>query len=237
MMLPAQLGTVLLTALLQVSLPGVAHADGQEPADLYNEAQTLKRNQQLDEARALFEAVAELDEKGSWGKLAEDELRYALPLFEADNLMMKIGKSSRDPAQQDLYRQQAEALYKDILDSNSDKPDRIANVQRRLDQLAVTGTYLTAARDFQLRSSLTPLRMSMRMYFNDYGKWPEQNWLREELARVLGRARYSEDKLSIDEYWTDRNRFTLRLLDASSRKVLLMEGDENNVTIEEDDSL
>ena len=233
----AQPGTILLAAFMLVSSPVATLADGQELADLYQKAQELKRSNKLDEARALFESITEQGGEDSWGKLAEDELRYGLPLFEADNLVIKIGQSSRDPAQQDRYRQQAEALYKDILDSNPDEPDRIANVQRRLDQLAITRTYLTVSRDFQLRASLTPLRMSMRMHFSEYRKWPERNWLREELARVLGRARYSENKLTIEEYWTDKNRFTLRLLDASSRKVLVMEGDENNVTIEGDDSL
>jgi len=188
-------------------------AGGEDVAEMYNQAQQMKRDHEFENARTLFEVVADQDASGTWGKLAADELRYGLPLFEADYLILKFGQSSHRPKQQDQYRHQAETLYKEIIADNTDKPERIENVQRRLDQLAMTSSYLDTARDVRLRNALTPLRISLRERFNEYGKWPEEDWLREELGQALGRARYARDKLTIDEYWVDDNRFRLHLLD------------------------
>lgn len=229
--------TMIALVALAFSYVQPAAAGGEDAAEMYNQAQQLKRNHEFENARALFEIVADQDASGTWGKLAADELRYGLPLFEADYLIVKFGQSSHRPQQQDQYRQQAETLYKEIIADNADKPERIENVQRRLDQLAITSSYLNQARDFRLRNALMPLRMSLRERFNEYGKWPEEDWLREELGRVLDRAKYAKDKLTIDEYWVDDNRFRLHLLDQSTRKTLIMEGDGYNISIEEEDSL
>ena len=78
-----------------------ALADAEEAADMYRQAQELKRDHQFEDARIMFDTVANMDDTGVWGDLAADELRYGLPMFEADYWMVKFGRASQDPSKQD----------------------------------------------------------------------------------------------------------------------------------------
>lgn len=206
-------------------------ADENEAADMYKEAQNLKRQFDYDSARTLFETVTEIQDSGTWGKLASDELRYGLPMFEADQLVIKFGRSSHKPQQQDEYRDKAQELYQQVIDLNADKPERVQAAQRKLDNLITSSSYLKASRDMQLLSALTPMRMELRQRFSMYGKWPEEDWMRTTLETTLARSRLPKDRLVIDEYWVDGENFRLQL-NGSDGNQLKMIGDANGVRVE-----
>lgn len=234
-MLPKQLSLVFLLSLGLAFMPGrMAVADEQEAADFYKEAQKLKRDHEFDEARSLFETVVDMEDSGPWGDLAAEELRYGLPMFEADYWMVKFGRAYQDPEQQDTYRENAKSNYEEIISQNTDKPERIELVQHKLDQLATTSAYLKSSRDFRLRSSLSPLRIALLQYFNTYGKWPDEDWVRKELGRALKRARFAEDKLIIDDYWVNDAdlRLHLKNLDDDTLIKLIGVNQGSNIRIE-----
>ncbi|MGW8248310.1 MAG: hypothetical protein ACWGOV_09390 [Acidiferrobacterales bacterium] len=189
------------------------YADAEEAADIYRQAQELKRDHQFDDARVMFDTVTDIEDSGPWGELAADELRYGLPMFEADYWMVQFGRSSQYPAKQDTYRENAKSLYEEIISQNTDKPERIELVQHKLDQLATSSAYLKTSREFRLRNSLAPFRMALLQYFNEYGKWPDEDWIRKELGRALKMGRFAEDKLVIDDYWSSEADFRLHLMD------------------------
>jgi len=211
-----------------------ALADAEEAADMYRQAQDLKRGYQFDDARVMFETVADMEDSGVWGSLAADEMRYGLPMFEADYWMVKFGRAYQDPAKQDTYRQNAKALYEEIISQNTDKPERIELVQHKLDQLATSSAYLKSSREFRLKASLAPLRIALLQHFNTYGKWPDEDWIRKELGRALKRSRFAEDKLVIDEYWTNDADFRLHLMDTENDTRIKLIGVDNgsNIRIE-----
>jgi hypothetical protein len=220
-------------ALITAATPAFAD-DIQIAADMYKEAETMKRDHQFDNARQLFESVRDMDEisSGTWGELAADELRYGLPLFEADHWMVKYARSSDKPERQDEYRQNAQNLYQLIIDQNGDKPERIVAIQQKLDQVAISSAYLNTARSYSLRSSLEPMRQELRQRFSMFGKWPDETWMRDALVNALTRTRLPKDKLVIDEYWVDKTRFRLYLMDHQTKSGFVMVGDENGITID-----
>jgi len=221
------LALVLFALLPQSSLL----ADESEAAEMYKEAQKLKREFDYDSARTLFQAVTEIEDSGTWGALASDELRYGLPMFEADQLVIKFGRSSHKPEQQDKYRDKAQELYQEVIDLNADKPERVQEVQTKLDHLITSSSYLKASRDMQLLSALTPMRMELRQRFNVQGKWPDEDWMRTELETTLARSRLPKDRLVIDEYYVDGDNFQL-YLNGSDGNKLKMIGDPNGVRVE-----
>jgi len=201
---------------------------------MYRQAQDLKRNHQFEDARVLFESVSDMEDSGVWGGLAADEMRYGLPMFEADYWMVKFGRAYQDPKQQDAYREKAKALYEEIISQNTDKPERIELVQHKLDQLATSSAYLKTSRDFRLRAALAPLRIALMQRFNEYGKWPDEDWIRKELGRALKNGRFSENKLVIDEYWSSETDFRLHLKDPEGDTLIKLIGTDNgsNIRIE-----
>jgi len=226
---------LLLFVFLNIGLmlvPGqAALADADEAADLYRQAQELKRGHEFEEARVMFETVVDLEESGPWGDLAADELRYGLPMFEADYWMVKFGRAYQNPGQQDKYRENAKSRYEEIISQNTDKPERIELVQHKLDQLATSSAYLKTSRDFRLRASLAPFRIALLEHFNMYGKWPDEDWIRKELGRALKMGRFAEDKLVIDEYWTSDADFRLHLMDPNGDTRVKLIGVNNGSDI------
>ena len=209
-----------------------ALADAEEAADMYRQAQELKRDHQFEDARIMFDTVANMDDTGVWGDLAADELRYGLPMFEADYWMVKFGRASQDPSKQDTYRGNAKSLYEEIISQNTDKPERIELVQHKLDQLATSSAYLKTSREFRLRNSLAPFRMALLQHFNEYGKWPDEDWIRKELGRALKMGRFAEDKLVIDDYWSSDADFRLHLMDHENDTLIKLIGTNNGRDIQ-----
>lgn len=103
---------------------------------LFNQAQTLKRKGQYHQARAMFEEIAEQQPENQWTSLAKDELRYGLPMFEADNIMPD--NAMGDPAMVLEKMQTVSHLYRQILADNTDNPKRVIDVNQRLDQMSIS---------------------------------------------------------------------------------------------------
>lgn len=206
-------------------------ADENEAAEMYKEAQKLKHDFDYASARTLFETVAEMEDSGPWGKLASDELRYGLPMFEADQLVIKFGRSSHNPQKQDEYRDRVQELYQQVIDLNADKPERVQAVQQKMDNLITSSSYLKASRDMQLLNALTPMRMELQQRFIMNGKWPDEDWVRTALETTLARSRLPKERLVIDGYWVDGENFRLQLNGSDGNQVKMI-GDANGVRVE-----
>ena len=61
---------LVLNIVLLFASVNVALADAEDAADLYRQAQELKRDHQFDDAHVMFETVADMEDSGAWGGLA-----------------------------------------------------------------------------------------------------------------------------------------------------------------------
>ncbi len=162
---------------------GAPLGDG-ERRRVYDEAQQAKRTGRYAEARSGFESVVATapGPDDALKRLAEDELRYGLPLFEARQSLNEIGRLSR-PGQQpsrEAAMARAEHLFRQIQAENPSDVARVAEAQRALDDLVVMSTALSNAMRAEARNRAHSLRMMMMQHTLMEGDCPDA-----ELARVL----------------------------------------------------
>ena len=144
----------------------------------YDEAQSLKRSARYAEARASFEAVVASadDPEDRLRLLAEDELRYGLPVFEAQQSLNRLGRMSmpgqRGNPEEALSR--AENLYRQIQAENPSDIARVTQAQQALDNLLVTRSALANAMRANTISQVYGLRMSMTEFIMMEGDCPDQ---------------------------------------------------------------
>lgn len=147
--------------------------------DLFNRAQKLKREEQLHEARVLFEQVIEEGSAANeqWLAMAKDELRYGLPIFEADNLMINSAMKDITVQQKDMVM--VTYLYRQILANNMHKPERVIEMNRRLDQMVLTSKSISNALKFTAIGRISSLRIVLMEHYMDMGDWPEKHRLQK----------------------------------------------------------
>ncbi|MDH3974617.1 MAG: hypothetical protein OEV42_10105 [Deltaproteobacteria bacterium] len=156
-----------------------------EILSIFNEAQQLKRKEQYRESRVLFEIVVKESSKAEqqWHNMATDELRYGLPLFEADNLLYK--NNMGDPLSIRDKMKQVSHLYRQILADNSNNPTRVLEINRRLDQLSISLTALATVVKASSLSRATPIRFKLIKHYSMTGEWPDEITLKKVLADEL----------------------------------------------------
>jgi len=152
-----------------------------ELVSIFNQAQQLKREGNSHEARVLFEKVIEVSVEADreWSEMATDELRYGLPIFEADNLMLdnKMGDIL-------LVRKKMETvalLYRQILADNTDQPLRVVEMNKRLDGVSITRKALVNALRASTLSRAASLRIMLEAYYMDEGEWPDQATMTQQI--------------------------------------------------------
>lgn len=159
------------------------HAPNADIISLYNQAQQLKRESHFHEARVLFEIVIEdsTTSEHQWNKMARDELRYGLPVFEADNLL--LDNTLKDPL---LLQQKMETvahLYRQVLADNTDNPQRIIEMNKRLDSISISRKALENSLKASSLARATPVRIMLKEHYMFNGEWPDQATLKQELHR------------------------------------------------------
>ncbi len=166
------------------------HPSGQQPgADdpqlrrLYDEAQRQKHRFHYQQARILFEQVAAANGPGSdqLQRLAEDELRYGLPLFEAKQWLVAMGRPYNTPQQIEQAQNNASNLFRQILAENRDSFERTREAQRFLDELSVSRRALQHARQASTLSRAHHIKIMLLQHLNWRGKCPNETEVRKLL--------------------------------------------------------
>lgn len=182
-----------LDQLAANSVAGVASASTDpkvaDPArrEIYSAAQADKRAGRYAEARAGFESVAATSPNPQNGlrRLAEDELRYGLPLSEAQqatNLMARLGQPSQQ-AEREAALTRAENLYRQIEAENQHNFDRIAQAQRAIDSLLVTRRAVANAQRANAQAQASSIRTESMEFSMMEGRCPDQAFVSEALSR------------------------------------------------------
>lgn len=152
---------------------------------LFNQAQELKRKEQFHQARVLFEQVVALSAAAEqrWKGMAEDELSFGLPIFEADNLM--LNNTVQDPLKLQQKMLAVTHLYRQILAVNANKPERVVEMNRRLDQVAITQKHMANAIKSSAMARVNPLRVILAEHYMEMGAWPGQARMAEMIPQFI----------------------------------------------------
>ncbi len=144
----------------------------------YDEAQAAKRSAHYSEARASFEAVVASadDPNDTLRLLAEDELRYGLPVFEAQQALNSLGRISMPGQQGNLEESlaRAENLYRQIQAENPSSVSRVMQAQQALDNLLVTRSALANAMRANTISQVFGVRIAMMESMMMEGECPDR---------------------------------------------------------------
>jgi len=222
------LATLLLTA------PISAEADDSESAHaFYDQAQALKRDNRLEAARASFQRAAEQSgpDDATWAGLAQEELRYGLPMQEARLLMLQLSGTS-DFAGRHQIVNRIDAIHRELLAGNSDRPERIAEIEQQRDQVALVRQSLGQAEQSSASVALNQLRSRIHLYYMNQGQWPDRRFLESELAESLRHSGFREDRIEILNFYPSRELFYATLRDTRSGTETKIKGDRQGVTLE-----
>jgi hypothetical protein len=176
--------------------------DDPERRRTYDGAQAAKRAGRYNEARLSFEAIVESGAgmNDALRQLAEDELRYGLPLFEAQQALNDLGRLSlpgqRGRREEALSR--AENLFRQIQAENPSSVQRTTEAQRSLDQLIVVRGALANAMRASVLSRLHSLRIGMMEFSMMEGNCPGEDQVADLAARMNARVVLDEIVLEGD---------------------------------------
>lgn len=231
--LPACLLFLSLATMHDATQQPVLAEDLSAAQSLYDQAQALKRDNRLDAARASFERVAEMsgDEDATWAGLAKDELRYGLPLHEARQLTLQLA-SSRDYSGSRQILSRIDAMHRQLLADNSDRPDRIAAIEQLRDQLALVRQSVGGAEQASASAVLNQLRNRVRMYQLNQGHWPDRRFLESELAGLLRQSGFSEGRIEILNFYPSSELFYATLRDTRNGTETKLKGDNHGIRLE-----
>lgn len=196
----------------------------QEIISLFNHAQELKREEQYHGARALYERVISLSEQEEPRllEMAKDELRFGLPIFEADNMM--LDNTMQEPSLVAAKMEKVQHLYRQILADNTDNPQRMMEMHRRLDNLSISRKALARAMEATSLASASQIRVMLYEYFMDMGVWPDRKTLE-------GRLEESALEFEVISYQADDQQITLILRDSKYGTQLELSGNMRGVTV------
>lgn len=196
-----------------------------EILSLFNQAQSYKRKDEFHKARAIFEQViaeSSAAEK-QWRDMSVDELRYGLPIFEADNLM--LSNNFQAPLLVREKMAMVSHLYRQILADNTDNPLRVLGINRRLDQMSMSQRSLSNSLKGNSLSRVTPLRMILLEYYLDAGSWPELPMIKQQFMS------YTPD-MDVVSYRSDGDTMELIVKDVQSDVKVKLSGKMGRVSIE-----
>ena len=153
----------------------------------FSAAQLAKRAGRYAEARMGFEAVvaSSADPEDGLRSLAEDELRYGLPVYEAQQATNRFSRPGHpnQTAERNTALSRAENLYRQIEAENPDVFDRIAEAQQAIDGVLVMREAMANALRANLMSRFASLRMKIAEYSMIEGRCPPESFVREVLSR------------------------------------------------------
>ena len=149
--------------------------DNLDTEKLYSRAQDLKRGKQFAEARQLLLVVAQRRDQGSkqWRRLAQDELDYGLPLFQAQQQLMAAAEQRRK-----VDVDGVETLCRGVLEKNKGNEARVAEAQRCLDTAQQLRSAMGMVDRSELRSRARALQAAMINFYMENGRGPSLEMLK-----------------------------------------------------------
>ncbi len=143
----------------------------------YNRAQDLKRSGRFFEARVILEAIvarAQADDPSY--RMARDELRFGLPMFEASYWSLKAVEYQANAEPNVVFElwNRSEQRLRQVVAQNADRPERLAKAQSELDRLALNRNALRNALRVNALSQLMPLKMALAQHFAMTGTFPDR---------------------------------------------------------------
>ncbi len=196
-----------------------------EIVTIYDQAQGLKRQEHFHEARALFERVVDesSDAERRWAQMATDELRYGLPIFEADNLL--LNNAMQDPSVLMQKMEKVEHLYRQILADNTDKPQRVVEINSRLDNTSISRKALANALKANALSGAFPLRLMLQEFYMSSGEWPNETEIKKQ---IMGYA----PNFSLISYQSNDETIELVVKDSKYGAEIQLTGSGQRITVE-----
>lgn len=195
-----------------------------ETAALYDHAQQLKRKGKYSEARALYERIAEQDSESDsqWRAMASDELRFGLPMFEANSLL--FDNTLGDALASIAKLVQVGHLYRQILADNAHDPQRVMEMHRRLDDTFISRKALDNVVRANSLNAASPLRVTFYEYFMSTGAWPDEATAKKELETYA-------PSFEVVTYRIDSGQLELVLRDTRYGSEVQVFGTEAGVTL------
>jgi hypothetical protein len=229
----SRLSLYVIAAMLAVTAPPSSGDTPEAARAAYDEAQALKRSNRFNESREAFQRAAEFSGPGAsnWAALAADELRYGLPLHEAGTLSMQLTQMRDFPGRHQTL-ERIEAIYQTLLTDNSDKPERIAEIERRRDQLVLTRQAVGTVERLSTTTHLEQLRQRVEIHYAQQGRWPDRRLLEQELAQTLRDAGLAPDRMTIVNYYPSREMFYAVIRDKQGGPDIKLKGDHSGVRLE-----
>jgi len=223
----------LLLSLFLMTNANTAQADDSEARSAYEEAQAHKRSNRFETARSSFQRVTEFTgpEDAVWANQAREELRYGLPLQEARVLAHQLMNAGDFPGRRQTLAR-IDTIYRQLLADNSDRPERVAEIERLRDELAIARQNVSSAERSSVEMSLDQLRRRIHRYYLSHRQWPDWNVLQQELADSLKQAGLKEDRLYISNYYPSEEQFYATLHDTQNGADITLQGDPRGVTLE-----
>lgn len=198
----------------------------------YQQAQALKRGNRFPEARAGFAEATTLGGPGSkWATLAADELRYGLPLHESNVLLARLAGTADHPTRARLLAR-VEALYQEMLDANADNPERIAEIERKRDQLALARQSAQGSEESGLTEGLDRLRSRLEQLYARQGRFPDRRQIEAEVANMLREAGLAPNRLTLFDFYPSSTSFFATLRDSRGGTDIKIKGDDGGIRIE-----
>ena len=144
--------------------------DNMTTSRLYSKAQELKRADHYDEAKELFKSVGARKDRGSqqWKRLADDELIYGLPLYQAQHELMAAAEHRRSA---DLKK--IEALCRTVVEKNTGNEARTAEAQKCLDMVAQLKGAMGMVDRSEIKSRVRALQTAMAMQYMETARAPK----------------------------------------------------------------
>lgn len=221
---------LIAVVLSGLCLPPLARADDAQAA--YNQAQALKRGNQFGEARQAFQELTTLTGPASkWSSLAADELRYGLPLHESNVLLAQLTRAKDHPTRSQLLTR-IESLYDAMVNDNADNPERVAEIERKRDQLALLRQMARGGESTSLAESLGALRDRIEQYHSRHGRWPDRRQIEAEVANVLRQAGMAPERLYLFDFYPTSTSFFATLRDNQGGPEIKLKGDSGGVRVE-----
>jgi len=211
------------------NLKNISEADAKTSALMivssFNQAQELKRQELFHEARVLFEKVVEesSDAEHRWSQMAADELRYGLPIFEADSLL--LNNSLQAPSILMQKMEKVEHLYRQILADNTDKPQRVVEINGRLDNASISRKALANALKASALSGAVSLRVMLQEHYMTRGEWPDQAAIKQQILSY-------EPNFSLVSYRSNNEAMKLVVKDKKYGAEIQLTGSGQRVTMQ-----
>jgi hypothetical protein len=166
--------------------------DNLTTSQLYSKAQDLKRAHRYDEARELFKSVSNRKDRGSqqWKRLADDELVYGLPLFQATQELMEAAEHRRKA---DLDK--IEKLLREVIEKNKGNEARIAEAQKGLDTVAQLRAAMGMVDRSEIKSRVRTLQVAMVSRYVETAQAPSIDELKSMSPDLFAQADVNDFKI------------------------------------------